>query len=185
MMILELINVLCHSHGLIMHKLMCQCNVYFVLSLFLSPSFLSLCPLFFLQDQPLIITINRRLLRHSRYSIPTPVEERSHLPTASAIKMRLARFGAGQASPTGSTGHVTSTPTVNPRKRERAPDPDATLLAGRDAKRLNEAGVTSNTGTVTVQVQCTCIQCTCTNTFRHVEGHCSSCACTCTYNGLD
>ena len=70
------------------------------------------------------IAINRRLLRQSWYGIPTPVEEQPRVPTANALKMRLARFGAaagtGQAPPTGSvttvTGQVTSVPSsaVNP-----------------------------------------------------------------------
>ena len=88
------------------------------------------------------IIINRRLLRHSRFGIATPVEERSRLPTATTLKMRLARFGAaGQAPPTGSvttvTSHVTSVPSVNLRKRERDSDNQGgtTVMVGREVKR--------------------------------------------------
>ena len=59
------------------------------------------------------------------------------MPSANAIKMKFARFGAPFAPTTGGvvSGHVTTTPSVNPRKRDRDSDSGPSLLVGREVKR--------------------------------------------------
>ena len=84
--------------------------------------------------EPLLISINRRLLRYSKYDLTTPTPEEKPRPAfAEMLKIRLSRFGA-QGGPaqsvtikpprTGTDATPIVTPPTGSRKRELEVSPD-------------------------------------------------------------
>ncbi len=87
---------------------------------------------------PLIITINRHLLRHSKFRLPASTPEEKPKKSFEMLKIRLAKFGnLSSSTPKQQRGELETTPTLEQaappvsRKRELEISPSEPVFAKR------------------------------------------------------